>query len=157
MRIRAISLVVALMMSISPLVVSSPAAAQDDVRSNQFWWPENLNLSPLRDHDAASDPIGHDFNYAKAFANVDLVALKQDIAAVMTDSQDWWPADYGHYGPFGTARALIGPWMAEAAPRAVNFASSRSIAGQITRTWTRRDACCGQSSKSMAGPFHGPT
>jgi catalase-peroxidase len=69
-------------------------------KSNQFWWPENLDLSPLRDHGVESDPMGGDFNYAEAFASLDLDAVKKDIAALMTSSQDWWPADYGHYGPF---------------------------------------------------------
>ncbi|HKX54761.1 MAG TPA: peroxidase family protein, partial [Xanthomonadales bacterium] len=68
--------------------------------SNQNWWPDQLNLAPLRAHAAESDPLGADFNYAEAFSKVDLAALKKDIEAVMTDSQDWWPADYGHYGPF---------------------------------------------------------
>jgi len=117
MRNRAITLLAALAIAMSPLVASSPAAAEDNARSNQFWWPENLDLSPLRDHDAASNPMGDDFDYAAAFASVDLGALKTDIAAVMTDSQDWWPADYGHYGPFfirmawhgaGTYRTLDG-------------------------------------------------
>jgi catalase-peroxidase len=69
-------------------------------RSNQFWWPEQLDLSPLRQQAPASNPLGADFNYAKAFAALDLAEVKADIEAVMTTSQDWWPADYGHYGPF---------------------------------------------------------
>ncbi|MBT8098910.1 MAG: catalase/peroxidase HPI, partial [Gammaproteobacteria bacterium] len=67
---------------------------------NQFWWPEQLDLSPLRQHGAESNPMGDDFNYAKAFASLDLKAVKKDIEKVLTTSQDWWPADYGHYGPF---------------------------------------------------------
>ncbi len=69
-------------------------------KSNQFWWPESLDLSALRRNDAASNPIDEDFDYAAEFEKLDLAAVKQDIEAVMTDSQDWWPADYGHYGPF---------------------------------------------------------
>jgi len=93
-----ISLLVAVAISvISPI---SPAAAQGTPKSNQFWWPENLNLSPLRDHAAESNPMGADFDYAKAFAGLDLDAVKADIESVLTASQDWWPADYGHYGPF---------------------------------------------------------
>ena len=68
-------------------------------KSNQFWWPDQLDLSPLRQHDARSNPAGDDFNYADAFNQLDLDALKKDIEAMMTDSQDWWPADWGHYGP----------------------------------------------------------
>ena len=69
-------------------------------KSNQFWWPDQVDLSPLRAHSEDSNPMGADFDYAKAFAALDLDEVKKDIEAVMTDSQDWWPADYGHYGPF---------------------------------------------------------
>jgi catalase-peroxidase len=67
---------------------------------NQFWWPEQLDLSSLRQHSPASNPLGPDFDYAKAFATLDLKAVKQDIQKVLTTSQPWWPADYGNYGPF---------------------------------------------------------
>ncbi len=90
----------ALAVAMSPLVLSSPAFAQAEPRSNQFWWPELLNLSPLRQHAAESNPMGEKFDYAEAFASVDLNALKKDIETLMKTSQDWWPADYGHYGPF---------------------------------------------------------
>ncbi len=82
-----------------PLVSSGPAAAQGAPKSNQFWWPEQVDLQPLRAHSPASDPMA-DFNYANAFAELDLDEVKQDIDKVLTTSQDWWPADYGHYGPF---------------------------------------------------------
>ncbi|WP_416884920.1 catalase/peroxidase HPI [Marinospirillum sp.] len=65
----------------------------------QDWWPEQLNLHILHQHTPASNPLGADFNYAEAFKNLDLQAVKKDLAEVMTQSQDWWPADYGHYGP----------------------------------------------------------
>ncbi|MDK2756980.1 MAG: catalase/peroxidase HPI [Blastomonas fulva] len=68
--------------------------------SNQDWWPERLDLSPLRQHAAESNPMGDDFDYAKEFQTLDIAAVKKDIEALMTTSQDWWPADYGHYGPF---------------------------------------------------------
>lgn len=68
--------------------------------SNRDWWPNQLKLNILRQHSSLSNPMGEDFNYAEAFKSLDLVALKQDIYEVMTNSQDWWPADYGHYGPF---------------------------------------------------------
>ena len=83
----------------APFVLVSFAAAQQS-QTAQFWWPEKLDLSPLRQHSAESNPLGKDFDYAKAFATLDLKAVKQDIAKVLTTPQDWWPADYGNYGPF---------------------------------------------------------
>ncbi|ACS79332.1 catalase/peroxidase HPI [Maridesulfovibrio salexigens] len=68
--------------------------------SNKDWWPNQLNLNILHQHSAKSDPMGKDFNYAEEFKKLDLEALKKDLFELMTDSQDWWPADYGHYGPF---------------------------------------------------------
>ena len=68
--------------------------------SNQDWWPNQLNLDILHQHSKSSNPLGEDFNYAKEFKNLDLKTIKKDLIAVMTDSQDWWPADFGHYGPF---------------------------------------------------------
>jgi catalase-peroxidase len=67
--------------------------------SNRDWWPNRLDLDVLRLHSAKSNPMGEDFNYAEEFKSLDLKALKKDLTALMTDSQDWWPADYGHYGP----------------------------------------------------------
>jgi catalase-peroxidase len=67
--------------------------------SNRDWWPNQLDLDPLRANSPKSDPLGADFDYAAAFAALDLAAVKRDIEDVMTTSQDWWPADYGHYGP----------------------------------------------------------
>jgi len=66
--------------------------------ATEDWWPEQLNLRILHQHDRKSNPMGEDFDYARAFNSLDYEALKADIAAVMTDSQDWWPADFGHYG-----------------------------------------------------------
>ncbi|MDF3831407.1 catalase/peroxidase HPI [Cupriavidus basilensis] len=68
-------------------------------RSLQEWWPERLNLHILRQNSSLSDPMGKDFNYAKEFSSLDLAAVKKDLEALMTDSQPWWPADFGHYGP----------------------------------------------------------
>ncbi|HYK38215.1 catalase/peroxidase HPI [Alloacidobacterium sp.] len=68
-------------------------------RSNADWWPEQLNVSMLRQNSSLSDPMGEDFDYAEAFNSLDLDAVKEDLRALMTDSQDWWPADFGHYGP----------------------------------------------------------
>src|ERR1700691_5625403 len=83
-----------------PLMSTVAVSAQDEPRPNQFWWPDQLDLSPLRQHAAESNPLGENFDYAKAFASLDLAAVKQDIAKVLTTSQDWWPADYGDYRPF---------------------------------------------------------
>ncbi len=66
---------------------------------NRDWWPNRLNLGILRQHSSLVNPMGEDFDYREAFKNVDYDALKKDLTDVMTDSQDWWPADYGHYGP----------------------------------------------------------
>ncbi|MGH7668786.1 MAG: catalase/peroxidase HPI, partial [Gemmatimonadaceae bacterium] len=63
------------------------------------WWPDRLKLELLRQHAAKSDPMGEDFDYAEEFNSLDLAAVKRDLAALMTDSQDWWPADFGNYGP----------------------------------------------------------
>src|SRR5438477_11656515 len=65
------------------------------VRSNRDWWPNQLNLKMLQ----PANPMGKDFNYAKEFKSLDLAAVKKDLVALVTDSQDWWPADFGHYGP----------------------------------------------------------
>src|SRR3989449_3657735 len=67
--------------------------------SNRDWWPNQLNLKILHQHSSLSDPMGKGFDYAKEFKSLDLAAVKKDLVAVMTDSQDWWPADFGHYGP----------------------------------------------------------
>jgi catalase-peroxidase len=71
-----------------------------DGTSNRDWWPKQLSLKTLHQHSSLSDPMGEGFNYAEAFKSLDLVAVKKDLLAVMTDSQSWWPADFGHYGPF---------------------------------------------------------
>ncbi|WP_022944810.1 catalase/peroxidase HPI [Pseudoalteromonas ruthenica] len=98
MRNKAIPLATAIAMAVSSVV--SMQAYASEPKSNQFWWPEQLDLSPLRAHGVESHPYGEEFDYAKGFESLDLDAVKADIRAVLTDSQDWWPADYGHYGPF---------------------------------------------------------
>lgn len=67
---------------------------------NVDWWPNQLNLKILHQNDKKSNPLDENFNYAEAFKALNLKAVKADLEALMTDSQDWWPADYGHYGPF---------------------------------------------------------
>jgi catalase-peroxidase len=93
------SLITACAVAALPFVFANVVRAQQ-AKPNQFWWPDKLDLSPLRQNSAESNPLGKDFNYAKAFASLDLKAVKQDIQKVLTTSQDWWPADYGNYGPF---------------------------------------------------------
>jgi catalase-peroxidase len=96
-----ISVMALLAAAMSPVMAATPVAAATAAgMTNRDWWPEQLDLSPLRQHAAESNPLGADFNYAEAFKTLDLNAVKQDIAALMTSSQAWWPADYGHYGPF---------------------------------------------------------
>lgn len=95
---KSIPLVTAFAITISALASTGLLAADTMAKSNQFWWPEKLNLKPLRTHDARSNPYGENFNYAAAFNSVDLKALKKDIETTLTASQDWWPADWGHYG-----------------------------------------------------------
>ncbi len=92
-----LSLLTILAVALSPLMTSSPA--QGEPMSKHDWWPEKLDLQPLRQQDAESNPMGDDFNYAEAFKTLDINAVKKDIEALMTTSQDWWPSDYGHYGP----------------------------------------------------------
>jgi catalase-peroxidase len=92
-------LLAAVAIATATAALSTAALAMGEPKSNQFWWPEQIDLGPLRDHGAGSDPMG-DFDYAKAFADLDLDAVKKDIDSLMKTSQDWWPADYGHYGPF---------------------------------------------------------
>ena len=83
-----------------PLVFVNAARAQGQPIPNQFWWPDRIDLSPLRQNAAESNPLGPQFDYAKAFATLDLNAVKKDLQKVLTTSQNWWPADYGNYGPF---------------------------------------------------------
>ncbi|ATQ70313.1 catalase/peroxidase HPI [Methylosinus trichosporium OB3b] len=84
------------------IIVGAPlgASAEGAPHANQFWWPDQLDLSPLRRNAAESNPLGKDFDYAQAFQTLDLAAVKKDIETVLTTSQDWWPANYGNYGPF---------------------------------------------------------
>ena len=104
------------LVSMLPLSAATQAETQNP-KSNQYWWPDQLDLSSLRDHDTRSNPLGADFNYVDAFNALDLDAVKSDIDDVLTTSQPWWPSDFGNYGPFfirltwhsaGTYRTLDG-------------------------------------------------
>ena len=83
-----------------PFTSERTKAAAGGGTTNKDWWPNSIKLNILRQHSEKVNPMGADFDYAKEFMTLDLAAVKKDLAALMTDSQDWWPADYGHYGPF---------------------------------------------------------
>jgi len=95
-----ITLAALIPISLPAISLASTVPEKGEARTNHFWWPEQLNLSPLRAHSVKSNPLGQHFNYAAAFKQLDLQAVKKDIDTLLTTSQDWWPADYGNYGPF---------------------------------------------------------
>jgi len=97
---KSLPLAVAAAIAAASMLSAGFASAQNESMTIYNWWPEMLDLRPLRQHSPLSNPLGADFNYAEAFARLDLNQLKAEISEVMTTSQDWWPADYGHYGPF---------------------------------------------------------
>jgi catalase-peroxidase len=114
---KTISLITVCAIGFAALAPFNLAGAQSHAPTNDYWWPNRLSLEPLRHNAASANPMGADFNYAQAFESLDVDALKQDLVRVMRTSQDWWPADYGHYGPFfirmswhsaGTYRAIDG-------------------------------------------------
>ncbi|MEZ5365840.1 MAG: peroxidase family protein [Bryobacterales bacterium] len=84
---------------VAPLLLLADALSAQEPKPNRFWWPDQIDLTPLRQHASESNPI-EGFDYAKAFSALDLNAVKQDIKKVLNTSQEWWPADYGNYGPF---------------------------------------------------------
>lgn len=100
MRKLTLPLAAAIAIAMSPVLTGPVFAQAADAPGNEYWWPNRLSLDPLRQNAAASNPLGADFNYAEAFATLDLDEVKRDLVSVMRNSQDWWPADYGHYGPF---------------------------------------------------------
>jgi catalase-peroxidase len=114
-----ISLMALAVAAASPAIAAEPMAPAVSAKpmTNKTWWPDRLDLSPLRQHAVTSNPLGADYDYAAEFKKLDLAAVKADIQKVLTTSQDWWPADYGNYGPFfirlawhsaGTYRTLDG-------------------------------------------------
>ena len=79
-------------------VIPAPTPEPTRPRTNRDWWPNQLDLQVLHQHSPRSNPMGADFSYAEGFKTLDVDALRRDVLEVMTTSQDWWPADYGHYG-----------------------------------------------------------
>ncbi|MBS3953534.1 MAG: catalase/peroxidase HPI [Methylomicrobium sp.] len=100
MKIKHTFLASALAVALTAALPVNPVLAEMQPTTNSFWWPEQLDLKPLRQNAAESNPLGKAFNYAEQFKTVDLKAVKNDIAKVLHTSQPWWPADYGNYGPF---------------------------------------------------------
>jgi hypothetical protein len=131
-------------------------------RANRDWWPNQLNLNALHTNHPAGNPMGESFDYAEEFKTLDLKAVKKDIEAVMTKSQDWWPADFGHYGLClsawrGTVRAPIAS-TTDAAARGRACCALRPLAvGPTTRILIKLAGCSGRSSRSTAARYRGPT
>ena len=100
---KGICVIALLAVGIAPIALAGVAAAQDRAPDNDYWWPDRLSLDPLRQTSPGSSPLGADFDYREAFESLDLDALKADLETLMTTSQAWWPADYGHYGPCATS------------------------------------------------------
>ena len=109
-------------------VIPAPTVKATRPRTNRDWWPNQLDLSVLHVHSPRSNPMGEDFDYAEAFQRLDLAAVKQDIEQVLTTSQDWWPADYGHYGPFMIRMA----WHSAARTASKTAAAARAPASSAS-------------------------
>ncbi len=145
-----------------PVTGRTKQATAGSGTSNRDWWPNQLNLKILHQHSCLSNPMDKGFNYAEEFKKLDLQAIKKDLYALMTDSQDWWPRRlrplWSAVHPDGVAQCghiPHGRWPGERDPEASVL--PRSTAGLTTRTLTRRAVCYGQSSKNTAIKYPGQT
>src|ERR1700733_3018640 len=139
-----------------------PFVGGTKARTNRDWWPNHLNVQILNQHAPQSNPMGQSFDYAKEFKSLDLDAVTKDLHALMTASQEGWPADFGplvdcFFRWLGIARAPIASPTAAAAPAVASSASRRSIAGPTTPTSIRRADYSGPSSRSTAAKSPGLT
>ena len=143
------------MSSESKCPMSGGSTTKVGIRSDRDWWPNQLNLKMLHQNSSLSDPMGQGFDYAEEFKSLDLDAVKSDLIALMTDSQDWWPADYGHYGPFFIRMAWhsavpIAPATAVVVAPPARNGLPHSTVGQTMSTLTKRAVYCGRSNKNTA-------
>lgn len=127
---------------------------------NTDWWPNQLKLNILRQHSSLSNPMDESFDYAAEFKSLDLKVLKKDIFDLMTTSQEWWPADYGHYGPFlsawhGIVQVLTAQQMVVAAAVQVPNALHHLTVGPTIPTLTKRVYYFGLSKRNMVKNFLG--
>ncbi len=131
-------------------------------KSIKDWWPNQLNLDLLHQNCPRLNPMGEKFNYAEEFKKLDLQAVKKDLHELMTQSQEWWPADYGHYGGLFIRMAwhLAGTYRIGDGRGGAGWICSalrRSTVGRTMSAWTRRAGSSGRSNKSTGARSRGPT
>jgi len=139
-----------------PFLDGDMKGAAGSGKDNKDWWPNSLNLNILRQNSAMADPMDEDFNYQEEFKTLDLAAVKKDLEELMTTSQDWWPADYGHYGPFfGTQQEPIEYKTVEVELVLDRSVLHRLIPGQIMPISTKPDYYSGQLSRNTVENYPG--